>query len=90
MRAWPNRSASLPPSSRNPPKETAYPLTSHCSVDVPMCRPAWIEGSATLTMVKSSTTMNCAMASTISRGVPATRPGVRGRLTAFNTGLTST
>jgi hypothetical protein len=65
---------------QEPPKTTAYPLTSHCSVDVPMCSPAWIEGSATLTIVKSSTTMNCAMASTISRGVPATRPGVPGRL----------
>ena len=76
MRAWPSRSASLPPSSRNPPKDTAYPLTSHCSVVVAMCSPVWMEGSATLTMVKSSTTMNCAMASTISRGVPTTRFGI--------------
>jgi hypothetical protein len=65
-----------------------------------MCRPVWIDGSATLTIVKSSTTMNCAMASTISRGVPGTRPGFPGRVTGllrparpeaalFNTSLTS-
>ena len=101
IRAWPNRSASLPPSSRNPPNETAYPLISHCRVDGPMCRPAWTEGRATLMMVKSSTTMNCAMASTISRGVPATRPDAPDRRTGllrpagwlgtlFNTCLTST
>jgi hypothetical protein len=64
IRAWPNRSASLPPSSRNPPKATAYPLISHCSVDVPMCRPVWIEGSATLTMVKSSTIISWAIPTT--------------------------
>jgi len=28
---------------------------------VATCKPSWIEGSATLTIVKSSTTMNCAM-----------------------------
>jgi len=35
MRARPNRSASLPPSRRNPPNETAYPLISHCKADGP-------------------------------------------------------
>ena len=35
-----------------------------------MCRPCPIEGNATLTIVKSSTTMNWAMAKVTSRAVP--------------------
>ena len=69
--ARPNMSASRPPSNRKPPKVTAYPLTSHCNVVVATWRPCWIEGSATLTIVKSSTTMNWAIAKVTRSAVPA-------------------
>ena len=69
--ALPYASASRPPSSKNPPKATAYALISHCSVVVATCNPCWIDGSATLTIVKSSTTMNCAINSVSSNANPA-------------------
>jgi hypothetical protein len=39
-------------------------------------KPAWIEGKATLTIVKSSTTMNCAIDKVSSNANPA--PGAPG------------
>jgi len=51
-------------------KLTAYRLTNHCSDVVATCKPCPIEGSATLTIVKSSTTMNWAMAKVANRTVP--------------------
>ena len=59
-RLRPSRSPARPPSSRNPPKISVYALTTHCRLEGEKCRPRWIEGSATLTTVASSTTMNCA------------------------------
>jgi hypothetical protein len=69
--ALPYASASRPPSSKNPPNATAYALTSHCSVVVAICNPCWIDGRATFTIVKSSTTMNCAIDSVTSNANPA-------------------
>src|ERR1700677_2768624 len=45
-----------------------------------MCRPSWIEGSATLTIVKSRTTMNCAMDKENSNADPARGAAAGGSL----------
>ena len=54
-RRWPNRSPSRPPSSRNPPKVIMYALTTHASDACENPRSSRIEGSATFTIVTSST-----------------------------------
>ena len=53
----PKRSASLPPVSISTAKVSAYPLTTHSSSEMPMCRSRWIDGSATFTIVLSSMIM---------------------------------
>ena len=60
----PIRSAMRPPSSRNPPKMSVYALMTHCRSLAPNFRSDWMCGSATFTIVTSSTTMNWAIAST--------------------------
>ena len=54
-RRWPNRSPSRPPSSRKPPKVSRYAFTTHASDSSVKPRSARIEGSATFTIVASST-----------------------------------
>ena len=65
-RRRPNRSAKRPPSIRKPPNANVYALTTHGRPlsEKPSALP--IEGSATFTIEASSTTMNCATASTAS------------------------
>ena len=58
-RRRPRRSAVRPPSSRKPPKTSAYALITHCRFSCENPRSAWIEGRATFTIAMSSTTMNC-------------------------------
>ena len=60
-RLRPMRSPARPPSSRKPPKTSAYAFTIHCRSVLDISRSAWIDGSATLTIVASRMTMNCAM-----------------------------
>ena len=57
----PMRSPARPPSSRKPPKTSVYELTIHCRSASDISRSAWIDGSATFTIVASRMTMNCAM-----------------------------
>ena len=38
----------------------AYPVTIHCTASAGMWGSRWMEGKATFTMLKSSTTMNAA------------------------------
>ena len=57
-RRRPSTSAVRPPSSRNPPKTSAYAEITHCRFDCETSRSSWIEGSATFTIAMSSTTMN--------------------------------
>src|SRR5262249_50570541 len=64
MRRRPSRSPARPPSSSSPPKVSAYALTTHSRPDPEKPSARWICGSATLTMVASSTTINCAVART--------------------------
>src|SRR4051794_3632505 len=59
-RVRPTMSAARPPSSRKPPKVSVYELITHCRSDCEKCRSRWIDGSATLTIVASRMTMNCA------------------------------
>src|SRR6185436_2739000 len=49
-----------PPSSRNPPKVSAYALSTHWRSPCAKCRSSWIDGSATLTMETSRMTMKYA------------------------------
>ena len=79
-RRRPSRSPDLPPSSSNPPKASAYALTTHSRLVPEKPSAVWMCGRATLTMVASSTTMSCAVAMTASarpsRRVGAPEPGV--------------
>src|SRR4051812_11389849 len=59
-RRRPSRSPERPPSSRKPPNVSAYPLTTHSSPDVEKLRLFWIDGSATLTIDTSRTTIRYA------------------------------
>ena len=65
-RRGPSRSAIRPPSSRKPPNSRVYALITHCRESAEKFRSAWMSGSATFTIVTSSTTMNCARANTAS------------------------
>ena len=58
MRRRPSMSAARPPSSRKPPKTSAYALITHCRFSSEKPRSTWIDGSATFTIAMSSTTMN--------------------------------
>jgi hypothetical protein len=51
-------SPSLAPAIKKAPEVSAYAATTHWMAEGLACRPACIEGKATLTMKKSSTTMN--------------------------------
>ena len=59
IRRRPNRSATRPPSSRNPPNVNAYALATHCRPDGEKCSERSIDGSATFTIDTSRITMNC-------------------------------
>ena len=52
-RRRPNRSPSAPPSGISAANARAYALTTHSSRPADMCRPCWIDGSATSTIVTS-------------------------------------
>ncbi len=54
----PNRSAARPPRISSPPNEIAYAVTIHWTDDAEKPSSASMDGSATFTMLKSSTTMN--------------------------------
>ena len=57
-RLRPSRSAARPPSSRKPPKTSAYALITHCRSSCENPRSILIEGSATFTIAMSRMTMN--------------------------------
>jgi hypothetical protein len=59
-RLRPRMSASRPPSSRAPPKRIEYAVMTHCRLSWLKPRSVLIDGSATLTIATSSTTMNWA------------------------------
>src|SRR3954451_7050788 len=72
-RRRPSVSARRPPRRRKPPKISVYAFSTHdrlCSEN-PTLR--WIVGSATFTTVASSTTMNCAAATSTRRVLGSTR-----------------
>ena len=72
IRRRPSRSPARPPSSSSPPKARAYALIDPLQAAAGEPERAWMCGSATLTMVASSTTTSCAVAMTSSA-----RPGRR-------------
>ena len=76
IRRRPSRSPARPPSSSSPPNARAYALTTHSRPAPENPRARWICGRATLTMVESSTTINCAVAMT-SSARPRWRPPSR-------------
>src|ERR1700737_3515265 len=86
-RLRPIRSPARPPNSMKPPKISVYMLTTHCRLDGLNRRPRWIDGSATLTIVASRTTMNWATQTmtTTSHGSPAplARPPVAADLSRW-------
>src|SRR5437763_2275642 len=55
----PRRSAARPPSIRKLANVIAYASTTHCRSAEEKLRLDWIDGSATLTMLRSRITMNC-------------------------------
>ena len=63
-RRRPSRSAARPPSSRKPPNVSAYAVATHCRFVAEKCRSRPIVGSAVLTIVRSTTVMKYATAST--------------------------
>src|ERR1700758_5229819 len=73
----PNRSPSLPPSSRRLPNASAYAVMIHWRLLVEKCSAFCADGSAMFTIVASSTTISCATPSSAST---AQRLGA-GRLT---------
>ena len=54
-RLRPNRSPTRPASNSSPPKAIKYALTTHASPDCEKPRSTWIDGSATFTIVMSTT-----------------------------------
>src|SRR5258705_2893180 len=72
-RRRPSASASRPPSSRKPPKISVYAFSTHDRLCSENPRLVWIVGSATFTTVASSTTMNCATATSASTRFELTR-----------------
>jgi hypothetical protein len=62
----PNRSPSLPPTNSRLPNASAYAVTTHCRLSLEKCNARWADGSATVTIVASSTTISCATLSTAS------------------------
>src|SRR5205085_1723780 len=57
-RRRPTRAPSRPANRRSPPKAIRYALTTHARLDCEKCRSPWIDGSATLTIVASRTTIS--------------------------------
>src|SRR5580693_9018058 len=74
-RLRPSRSAARPPSSRNPPKASAYAVTTHCRSDSAKCSLTPIVGSATLTTSRSTAVMKYATASRENARHRRTSPG---------------
>ena len=66
MRRRPSRSATRPPSRRNPPKVSTYAFTTHDRSAGAKCRAAPIDGNATLTIEASITITNWVTASSTS------------------------
>ena len=66
MRRRPSRSATRPPSRRNPPKVSTYAFTTHDRSAGAKCRAAPIDGNATLTIEASITITNWVIASSTS------------------------
>src|SRR6185369_15889946 len=64
IRRRPSRSPDRPPSRSSPPNASAYALTTHSRLLPEKPSAVWMCGSATLTMVASSTTMSWAVAIT--------------------------
>ena len=58
MRRWPIRSPSLPASSSRPPNAIRYAFTTHARLPCVKPRSSLIVGSATFTIVESSTIMS--------------------------------
>ncbi len=88
IRRCPKWSAARPPNIKKPANVIAYASTIHCSSGAENPRFNWIEGSATLTMLRSRITMNWATQQTtrshaepepclfsVSAGVAAVTPG---------------
>src|SRR6516225_58369 len=71
-RRRPSRSASRPPSSKNPPNASAYALSTHCRPTGENPSPRWIAGNASVTIDPSMTTSNWA-----SKISPSARPRCR-------------
>ena len=79
IRFRPNRSASLPPVTISIPKTSAYALITHCTVETSLSKAFSIEGSATLSAVKSWARMRmlspiATSASTVLRFIAAAPP----------------
>src|SRR3984885_9395433 len=70
----PNRSPTFPPTNNKLPNANAYAVTTHCRLSFEKCNARWAEGKATVTIVASSTTINCA---TLSKASTAQRLGSR-------------
>ena len=58
IRRRPSRSPDLPPSSSSPPNASAYALMTHSRLVLEKWSALWMCGSATFTMVASSTTIS--------------------------------
>src|ERR1700742_5061795 len=65
-RLRPKRSPSRPASSRKLPNVTRNALTTHVRLPCVKPRSCWMDGSATFTIVESSTIMSCARQTTTS------------------------
>src|SRR4051794_3997485 len=76
-RLLPSRSASRPPSSRNPPNISVYAFRTQVRFCSEKPRSILIVGSATLTTVASRTTMNCATATSARTAFGSTREAGR-------------
>jgi hypothetical protein len=60
IRRRPIASPSRPAGTSTSPRVSEYPDTTHCTVAGDASRPRWIDGSATFTMLTSSSAMNAA------------------------------
>ena len=58
IRRRPSRSPDRPPSSSSPPNASVYAFTTHSRFESEKPSAFWMCGSATFTMVESSTTMS--------------------------------
>ena len=93
VRRCPKWSATRPPSIRKPANVIAYASTTHCRSGEEKPRSDWIDGSATLTMLRSRMTMNCATQQTASSSAvpePSFLPSAAGTCSGPGEALTST